>query len=259
MSEKIIEFFLSKEFYGPIIIIILSIVVYNLLVAILEKAQIIGRTELDKKRRKTIIILICNIIKYLISLIAIVLILNIYGINTTSLVTGLGIAGVVVGLALQDALKDIIGGINIIMDNYYVVGDIIKYNNFEGTVISFGLKTTKVKAENGEVLIVANRNISAIINLSQKQSVLIFEIPTDSESNEKDIKKIIEKIITDISKYPYIDSKESMYLGIENIKSTGIVYSFKIKCEQGKEKELKREVYAKIKELYQKNNIRITE
>lgn len=255
MKEQIIEFFLSKKFIGPIIIIIVSIILYKVIEKIFKKANFRGKNELEKKRRNTIIILLLNIIKYLIVIIATIMILDIYGVDTTSIIAGLGIAGVVIGLAFQDALKDIISGINIIIDNYYVVGDIIKYNNFEGTVISFGLKTTKIKSDSGEVLTIANRNISAVSNLSQKNAVLYIEIPTSIENDQKLVIKAIESILDEIKKYDYVEKNESIYLGLEKITSTTINYLFKVKCTQGKEKELRRDINKKIIEVYQKNKI----
>ena len=50
----------------------------------------------------------------------IIFILELYGIDTKSLIAGLGIVGAVIGLALQDTMKDIIGGISIIMENYLI-------------------------------------------------------------------------------------------------------------------------------------------
>ena len=58
------------------------------------------------------------------------ILLNLYGVNTTSLIAGLGIAGVALAFGLQEALKDIVSGIGIIMDNYFVVGDVVDYNGF---------------------------------------------------------------------------------------------------------------------------------
>ena len=54
------------------------------------------------------------------------------------------------------------------MDNFYVVGDYVKYGDFTGQVISFGLKSTKIKDFNGNVMVVSNRNIDEIINLTVK-------------------------------------------------------------------------------------------
>ena len=255
MSEKIIAFFLSAKFIVPIVVIIAGIILYKIIEKILNKANNKGKNELYKKRRNTVIILLLNIIKYTIIIIGLIIILDVYGVDTTSIIAGLGVVGVVIGLAFQEALKDIINGINIIMDDYYVVGDVIIYNNFEGTVISFGLKTTKIKSDKGEVLTVANRNISTITNLSQKKAVLYIEIPTSIESDQKVVTKTIEKIIDEISKYNYVEAKESEFLGIEKINSTTINYLLQIKCIQGKEKELRRDINKKIIEYYQKNNI----
>ncbi len=257
MKDKLLKIILSKKVYGPILIIIFAVIIYKLIVSLLNKATIGGRNELDKKRRTTIISLFNNIMKYLISIIAILIIMDIYGVNTSALVAGLGVMGLLVGLALQDALKDIIGGINIIMDNYYVVGDIVKYKDFTGTIISFGLKTTKIKSSLGDVLIVTNRNIDSIINLSQKQTIIPFEITVLTEIDHNLVKQTIEKIISNFSKYDYIDKKESIYLGIEKISGSSTTYLFQIKCKQGKEIILKREVLEKIKETFEKNNIKL--
>jgi moderate conductance mechanosensitive channel len=257
LGEQIVNFIGSSKFYGPIIIILVAILLNNIIAKILEKATINGKTEIEKKKRKTILILFQNIMKYVIAIIAILMILNIYGINTTSILAGLGIAGVVIGLALQDALKDIIGGINIIMDNYYVVGDLVNYNNFIGTIIAFGLKTTKIQNYNGEVLVVANRNIDKVINLSQKKSVIVLTIPTAYECDHKKVEKVLKDIIDKVSKYDYVESSGCEYLGIDELASSSINYSFAIKCNQGKQFALKREILTMVKEAYEKNDIKI--
>ncbi|MDD2504842.1 MAG: mechanosensitive ion channel [Bacilli bacterium] len=205
----------------------------------------------------TLIILFNNIIKYIISIMAFLFILDIYGVNTTSLVAGLGVIGLLVGLSLQDALKDIIAGINIIMDNYYVVGDKIKYKDFTGNVISFGLKTTKIKSLTGEVLIVTNRNIDSIINLSQKETIIPFQVMVSSDTDTKLIKQAIEEIINNVSKHSYVNLKESIYLGIEKITGLNTTYSFQIRCQQGKEDNLKREIFENIKTTFLKYKISI--
>ena len=127
--DKIILFIKSVKFYGPIITVAGCIILYNFIIGLLDKAVIVGKTDYDKKKRRTIIILFKNIIKYVMLILGLLIILNIYGVDTTSIIAGLGVVGVVIGLALQDALKDIICGINIIMDNYYVVGDLVTFNS----------------------------------------------------------------------------------------------------------------------------------
>ena len=65
------------------------------------------------------------------------------------------------------------------MDNYFVVGDIVRYNDFTGEVIEFGLKNTKIKNVEGVVLVVANREISSVYNLSQKNPSVTISIPVE--------------------------------------------------------------------------------
>ena len=97
---------------------------------------------------------------YVIIVITVLLILQINGINVSSLLAGVGIMGAVIGLAIQDWLKDIIRGTSILSDNYFSVGDIIRYNGIEGKVVVIGLKTTKIQElKTGYIKSIANRKI----------------------------------------------------------------------------------------------------
>ena len=89
--------------------------------------------------------MISNFIKYAFFIIVFILILQINGIDVSSMVAGLGVVGIIVGFIVQDAFKDIIRGVGIISDNYFKVGDIVKYDSIEGKVISLGIKTTKIQ------------------------------------------------------------------------------------------------------------------
>jgi len=258
LNEEFIEFLTTSRFYGPIFIIICAIIIFKVVNLIISKAAIKGKTELEIKKRKTMVLLFKNIIKYIIIIISAVMILNIYGINTTSVIAGLGIAGIVVGLALQDALKDVIGGINIILEDYYVLGDTVKYNDFIGTVTHFGLKSTKIKSVTGEVLVLSNRSVDKIINLSQKSSVINFEIPTSIEEDSKKVRKALEEVITKAEKIDNVDSKGCEYIGIDKIEPKLITYVFRVKCKQGCQFELRRIILEMVKEAYEKANLKFS-
>ena len=127
------------------------------------------------------------------------MILDVYGVDTKGIIASLGIAGVVLGLALQDTVQDLMSGIYIILDNYYVIGDYIRINNFLGEVIEVTLKSTKIKGANGEVYIFANRNVNAVVNLSQQRAGLIIKVPTAYEEQTSKVESTLkdkEKILT---------------------------------------------------------------
>ena len=72
--DKIIFFIKSVKFYGPIITVAGCIILYNFIIGLLDKAVIVGKTEYDKKKRKTIIILFKNIIKYVMLILGLLII-----------------------------------------------------------------------------------------------------------------------------------------------------------------------------------------
>jgi len=80
-----------------------------------------------------------------------------WGINITPFLSGLGIAGIVIGLAIKDALANVFGGIALILDSAVNVGDKIKLDSGEaGTIKEIGLRSTKIVTFDNEVLIIPN-------------------------------------------------------------------------------------------------------
>ena len=189
-------------------------------------------------------------------ILAILYILNTYGIDTKSLVAGIGIAGVVIGLALQDLLKDLISGLSIIVDNYFVIGDIVEFDGFMGEVVEFGLKSTKIRSYTGETLTIANRNIDRIKNLSQKSSNIFLIIPTAYEFSEDKVKKALDIALKEIISNTDAD-EESCYLGIDEFASSSINYIIKIHCPQDKRIPTKRAALSIIKKVYDDHKIKI--
>ncbi|HUP48057.1 MAG TPA: mechanosensitive ion channel family protein [Thermoanaerobaculia bacterium] len=81
------------------------------------------------------------------------------GFNITALITGLGIGGVAVALALQNILGDIFASLSIVLDKPFVVGDFIIVGETLGSVEHIGLKTTRLRALSGEQIAVPNGDL----------------------------------------------------------------------------------------------------
>ena len=82
-----------------------------------------------------------------------------FGIDITALITGLGIAGIAVALAVQNVLGDLLASLSIVLDKPFVVGDFITIDTFSGTVEEIGLKTTRLRSVSGEQLIISNADL----------------------------------------------------------------------------------------------------
>lgn len=253
---NIVDIFMTKKVLGSLIVILISYVLISSFNSIISRILITGKTDFEIKRRKTIVNLFQNFFKYLIIIIASLIILDFYGVNTRSLIASIGVLGAVLGLALQDTVKDIISGVSLILENYLAVGDIVTYNDFTGEVLELGLRTTKIKKATGEVLIVANHNINTIINASQKKANLYIEIDTAYEEKCTKVEKVLKSVIEDAINEGLIYN-DSSYLGVNELAASSVKYLINIHCNQTDRYNIKREILKKVKLAYEKNNIKI--
>ncbi len=103
-----------------------------------------------------------TIVKVTLWIIAILLLLSNSGINITSLVAGLGIGGIAVAFALQNVLSDLFSSFAIHFDKPFVVGDFIIVGQNMGVVERIGIKTTRIRALQGEEIVISNRELTSV-------------------------------------------------------------------------------------------------
>lgn len=259
MFEKIIEFLTHEKFIQTVIAILVLFVIYFIFKTIFNKFLIIHtkRSNVDIKKFNTLKTLIMNIIKYLLVFLGVLIILNAVGIPVATLIASLGIVGAVVGLSLQDTLKDFISGIFIVMENQFSVGDTIEVDGFKGEVIFLGLKTTRIKKYTGEIKIIANRNITEVINYSISNSLAIVDI---SVAYEEDIEKIESVLSTTIERLNN-EIKELKgkieILGIEKLDESSVVFRVTALTKSMQHFAVQRKLLKEIKIDFDKNNIKI--
>ena len=91
--------------------------------------------------------------------IIVILILDQFGFNVTTLIASLGVGGVAVALAVQNILGDLFASLSIALDKPFVIGDFIVVGDVVGTVEHVGLKTTRIRALSGEQIVVSNGDL----------------------------------------------------------------------------------------------------
>lgn len=126
----------------------------------------------NDKRSDTVRKLIKSVVKYSIYFIMFIQILSIFGINTTGILASAGLVSVAVGFGAQSLVKDIITGFFLILEGQFDVGDYVKINNqaafiAEGTVVTLGLRSTKIISSSGEIYFIPNSSINQVINYSK--------------------------------------------------------------------------------------------
>jgi len=242
---------ITKIFHS-LIIIALALIIYKLIVGIIEKT-IENSKIFNKKRTKTYIKLAKSVNRYIFIGIVVLFILKIYGVDVSSVLAGIGIISIIIGLAIQDFLKDIIRGTSIISDDYFSVGDVIKYNNIEGKVLVVGLKTTKIQElSTSNIYSIANRNIEQVAVLS-KFIYIRVPIPYELKLNEQH--RIINEIVDIIKKDKLIEDCENV--GLTELADSKIEYLLKITLNPINKLQARRNVLEYIIEGLEQNNIAV--
>ena len=234
---------LNEKIYLPIVYILIGTILYLILNKIIKKIS--NKTKINDvkadKRKKTIVSLVNNLFKYLIGIYIVLSILNVYGVNTKSIIASLGIAAVVIGLAFQDIVKDLLSGISIVFDNEYAVGDLVKINDFTGTVVSLGLRTTKIRAYTGETLIISNSTINEVINYSLSTPRLVIDINVSYDTDINKLEKVLTNMKEEVKKFEE-HSGELELLGVSSLDSSSVVYQVTILSKPGSQFALKKKL-----------------
>lgn len=259
---EILEKIVIPEVYLPVIYICIGILVNAILKGMINKG-IDRKTKTLKpgsgtyKKLLTIKSLTNNIIKYVIIIFTILAILTIYGIDVTTVLTGLGIVGLVVGLALQDFAKDIISGFTIIFENQYAVGDTVTINGFKGEVISVGLKTTRIKNYDGEIKILANRNATEIINHSMKDSLAIVYIDVAYEEDNDHVEEILNDELSKLSTTIPDLLEPIRLMGIQDLTASSVKYRIEVRTVPMQHFIIERKIRKAIKKRLDQEKIKI--
>ena len=142
------------------------------------------------------------------------------------MLAGVGIISAIVGLSIQDALKDIIRGFTIVSDEYFKVGDIIKYQDIMGKVSMIGIRSTKMyDIKTGNEITIANRNIEQVEKVSKELYVRI-NFPYEIKMKKAD--KIANLVADLLNKEEFIYTAKNV--GLVDLASSSKDYCIAITC-----------------------------
>lgn len=138
---------------------------------------------------------ISKIVRFILFLIAFLFVLKLWGYDIKSALAGIGILGIALGFALQETLGNIFGGIALILDKTFGIGDRLEYETGKvGVVEEVGIRTTRIRNFDNELLVIPNGSLanSRIINHSKptKQARAVIEFGVAYGSDIDKVKKI---------------------------------------------------------------------
>lgn len=130
-----------------------------------------------EQRAKTLVGMLRGIFTSLLVVVAVIWILwDEFGISVFPLLTGAGLAGLIVAFSVQSLIRDFFAGFFIILENQYKLGDLVRIADKIGTVESLSLRVTILREENGAVHFIPNGEVKVVSNMSIEWARAIVDI-----------------------------------------------------------------------------------
>lgn len=257
--------------WDQIIATLIEKVIYLLfLILLFALLNRIGKTLIDKtygnyskkqsfseSRLKTLHTLINNAFQYTLFFFFIYSLLTVIGVPVGSLLAGAGIAGVAIGLGAQGFMNDIITGFFIILEQQMDVGDYVRLTalGIEGTVTAVGLRTTQMKALDGTVHFIPNRNITTISNLSRSNMQVLIDVRIMPDEGYDQITALIDQVNQELKeKYAEIIQNGPTIFGMVDLGNGNFAVRTTMYVLNGKQAPIREEFLAQyVKKLSEAN------
>lgn len=247
-----------QKYANLFIILIFTFEAAKILNNILRK--FISSNLQDNKSAKTLYLAFEKVLSVVIYAIGLILILDNFGVNVSTLIAGLGISGIAAALAVQNLLADIFASVAIYLDKPFEIGDVIQINGNFGTVSKIGLKTTSIKTLLGSEILISNKDIAnqPIENLGRiKDRKEISVLSVAYSTPAKKLRQIPQLIKSLESISPKI---EIINCSIEKLNDFSIDYELLIHYKTPKTEEfksLRNDLFLAILEMFETQKIEI--
>ncbi len=192
--------------------LILGIVVWQLTEALFQQylhsiSQKLKGSQRERnaqiQRLRTILPVFQNGLRWILSSILLLMILAQAGIDTTPLLTGLGIFGLALSFGSQSLVKDFINGLNILLDGSLNIGDSVVIGNCKGTVENLTLRSVELRdVETGAVHIIPFSQVEIISNLSKEYTYCSFEIEVSESEDLSLVSVTIQEVLKGMQEDP---------------------------------------------------------
>ncbi len=246
----------SLKSHVPVLIesLIYIVIVY----AVCRLVRMIFKAKMQKNpRSKTIFSLLDGFVKYACAIAIILFVLKACGVNTTALIASVGVLTLVVGLGAQPLIADIIAGIFIIFEDEYHVGEIVTINDFRGTVMEIGIRSTKLLDAAGNIKIINNSAIGDVINLSRELSLAVVDCDFPYDVPVEIVEKILSDNFEQIAKNIPAIKEGPYYKGVCMFKDSNVTIKIVAKCLEDDRFQVERDLNREYRRLLTENGIDI--
>lgn len=235
----------------PVIILILCKIVVTIVLRILDRIFI--TSKLDKGMQG----FFKQIARVVLYIIGIIMAAQSVGINTSSIVTLLGVVSLAFSLSLQNILTNVFSGIMLLITKPFAIGDSIEVSGVTGTVTSITLMRTRICTPDNKVELIPNSDVASqrISNYTgENRRRVDIEISADYKASTKDVIAAIRAVVDKDERIP----KEETYAPVIRLlrfNASDITYAVKVWCETPLYWDVYYDLMENVRESFNENGI----
>jgi len=242
-----------------LLIIVLAVAAYELLRRLVRQAikrlQALDGEENSAfdKRVETIFTVVKRTLLAVIVVTAILMVLNELGADITPLLASVGIVGLALGLGAQSLVRDMIGGLFILLENQYKVGDVVELAGKVGVVELMTLRTTRLRDFHGVLHIIPNGDVRIVSNRAHEWSRAVIDVGITYENDVDLATRLLEEIGQKLLDHPDhgpLVLEPPTVLGIEALGDWQIQLRMIIKTLPNQQHGLQRYVRRQIRDQF---------
>ena len=185
----------------------------------------------------------------LITIIAVMIALESFGVNITPLIAGASVFGIAISFGSQTLVKDIVSGIFYLSDDAFRVGEYIDCGKAKGTVEGFTLRSIKLRHQNGQVHTIPFGQLGQITNFSRDWITVKFNMRFAGNTDIEKLRKAAKKIGADIAEMPAFKADllaPFKMQGVADVAENALLVRFKFTARPGNPAAIQREAVKRM-------------
>jgi moderate conductance mechanosensitive channel len=201
--------------------------------------------------------LVVNLFSYILIFVFAGIVFKQFGLEIGTLIAGAGVVGLAIGFGAQGLVSDVVTGFFILLEKQMEVGDYVTIGGVDGIVEEVGLRTTHIRAFDGTLSYMPNREISTIQNHSRGNMRALVDIGIAYEENIDQAVKVLQEACDRVKANNENIVEGPNVLGVQALGSSDVVIRIISKTRNGEQWAVERELRQALKEALEANGIEI--
>ncbi len=219
-------------------------------------------TALEQENRaRTLVGVLHNALRTIVIALGVIMAMDAIGIPVAPLLGGVAVVGLAVAFGAQSLIKDYFTGFLVLLEQQYMIGDVVKVSGITGQVEKITLRVTVLRDLEGAVHFIPHGQINVVSNLTHGWSQAVFDLNVTSSEHVERVRDTFFELARDLRADPTFAPmilNDAEMLGIDSLADATFTVKFLLRTLPLKRWEVKRELLRRIKDRFQELNVKVT-